>query len=82
MSLRKTKLLEILMNHHPSTSGSHSGAAFYRVSGLIKLLGVGRSTIYEWIKDGRFPAPVRLGPKAVGFRADDIHAWIAAREVA
>ncbi|MBB5456773.1 AlpA family transcriptional regulator [Paraburkholderia sp. Cpub6] len=66
----------------PSKPTTHGGAAFYRMSRLTKLLDVGRSTLYEWIKAGRFPSPVKLGPKAVGFRAEDVHAWIAAREVA
>jgi prophage regulatory protein len=56
-----------------------AGPAFYRMSSLPEVLGVGRSTLYEWIKAGYFPAPVKLGPKAVGFRTEDIRAWMATR---
>lgn len=28
--------------------------------------GLSRTTLYEYIKDGEFPAPVRLGTRAVG----------------
>ncbi|MGF6904564.1 helix-turn-helix transcriptional regulator [Paraburkholderia sp. GAS348] len=72
------------MMYHASSqpAGSHADAAFYRMGRLTAKLGVGRSTLYEWIKAGRFPSPVKLGPKAVGFRAEDVHAWIAAREAA
>ena len=41
--------------------------------------GLSRSTLYQYIKDGDFPKPVRLGPRAVGWLESDISAWIAAR---
>jgi prophage regulatory protein len=58
------------------------GPAFYRMRILTEMLGIGRSTLYEWIKAGHFPAPVKLGPKAVGFRAEDLRAWMATRGAA
>ncbi|WP_296650436.1 AlpA family transcriptional regulator [Paraburkholderia sp.] len=51
-----------------------------RLSGVIGAIGVGKTTIYQWIKDGAFPAPVRLGVRSVGWRAADIDAWLEARE--
>jgi len=36
-----------------------------------------KPTIYRWIKNGTFPAPVRLGPNSVGFRVEEIRAWLA-----
>ena len=41
--------------------------------------GLARSTIYDRIKAGTFPAPVSLGEKAVGWVESEIDAWIAAR---
>lgn len=41
--------------------------------------GLGCSTIYDGIKAGTFPAPVPLGPKAVGWVESEIHAWLVAR---
>ena len=38
--------------------------------------GLSRSTIYQRIKDGEFPMQVSLGPRAVGWLAADIEAWI------
>ena len=38
-----------------------------------------RSTIYQYIKDGVFPKPVPLGPRAVGWLESDVTEWIAAR---
>ena len=41
--------------------------------------GLSRSTLYQYMQDGVFPAPVRLGSRAVGWRESDIQAWIAER---
>jgi prophage regulatory protein len=41
--------------------------------------GLSRSTLYQYIKDGDFPKPVRLGLRAVGWLESDISDWIAAR---
>ena len=36
------------------------------------LIPVSRSTWWRGIKEGRFPAPVKLGPRITAWRADDI----------
>ncbi|GAB3630266.1 transcriptional regulator [Pandoraea terrae] len=41
------------------------------------LVGISRSSIYQRIQEGTFPAPVRLGPRAVGWRVGDIDAFLA-----
>jgi prophage regulatory protein len=38
--------------------------------------GLSRSTIYARVRQGRFPAPVPLGGKAVGWLESEIGAWI------
>jgi prophage regulatory protein len=38
-----------------------------------------RSTIYAWIQKALFPAPVRLGPRRVGWRKSELDHWIATR---
>lgn len=49
---------------------------------MVDVLSIGRTTLYAWIKAGIFPAPVQLGPKAVGWRVEDVRAWLASREPA
>jgi prophage regulatory protein len=39
--------------------------------------GLARSTIYERVKLGTFPAPIRLGAKAVGWLESEIETWIS-----
>ena len=41
--------------------------------------GLSRSTIYQNIKDGIFPRPIPLGPRAVGWLESDVSDWIASR---
>ena len=42
-------------------------------------VGLRRSTIYARIADRTFPAPVRLGARAVGWVAEEVDAWLRAR---
>ncbi|AEG68269.1 AlpA family phage regulatory protein [Ralstonia solanacearum] len=39
--------------------------------------GLSRSSIYQRIKERTFPAAIQLGPRAVGWRAGDIEAFLA-----
>jgi len=41
--------------------------------------GLGRSSIYALIADGRFPAPIRLPTHTVGWLEHEIDGWIAER---
>lgn len=53
-----------------------------RVTRLIRLpevqhrVGLGRSTIYRWMAEGKFPKPVQLGTRAVAWRETDIDRWL------
>lgn len=44
--------------------------------------GLSRATLYRMIAAGRFPAPVRLGKGAVGWRQSEVRAWLESREPA
>lgn len=38
--------------------------------------GLSHSTIYLWVSEGRFPKPISLGPRAVGWVKSEIDEWI------
>jgi predicted DNA-binding transcriptional regulator AlpA len=38
------------------------------------VIPVGKSTWWEGVKSGRFPAPVKLGPRITAWRVEDIRA--------
>ena len=42
--------------------------------------GLSRSTIYQWMKDGAFPQPVKLGARLVAWRESDVTAWLESRK--
>ena len=56
-----------------------------RVTRLIRLpevqhrVGLGRSTIYRWMAEGKFPKPVQLGGYSVAWAEDEVEAWITTR---
>ena len=56
--------------------------AILRMPEVIRLVGLGRSTIYEMIAKGNFPRPVSLGRRAVGWIAGDIRNWLQNRQAA
>lgn len=41
--------------------------------------GLSRSTIYDHIAKGNFPAPISLGDRAVAWLESEIDSWIAHR---
>ena len=47
-----------------------------RRSQLEARLGLARSSIYKMMNEGTFPRPVKLGLRAVGWRSEDIEAWL------
>jgi prophage regulatory protein len=49
-----------------------------RLPKVIERVGFARSSIYALISSGRFPAPIKIGPRAVGWLNSDIDAWINA----
>lgn len=44
-----------------------------------QLVQLSRSTIYAAVKAGTFPAPVRIGARAVAWRWADLETWLEAR---
>lgn len=47
-----------------------------RLKDVIQTTGLARSTIYKYISEGRFPKPVSLGARSVGWVESEIHDWI------
>jgi prophage regulatory protein len=46
-----------------------------RLPAVLEATQLSRSSIYAAIKAGEFPSPVRVGRRAVRWRAEDIAAW-------
>jgi prophage regulatory protein len=54
-----------------------SGHRIIRLPELIDRTGMSRTRIYASMGDGTFPASVKLGARAVGWREGEVDAWIA-----
>ena len=51
----------------------------WRLPEVMTRTGLSRSTIYELIRQDQFPSQIGLGPRAVGWVANEIEEWIEAR---
>jgi predicted DNA-binding transcriptional regulator AlpA len=60
------------------------GPRLLRISEVARWLGVSRTAIYNWSRNGFFPKPVILGPQhlkssAARWREDEIKEWLDSR---
>lgn len=46
---------------------------------VMERLGLSRSTLYQYIKEGKFPAPFRIGVRATAWRQEQIEEYIRQR---
>ncbi|WP_186082031.1 helix-turn-helix transcriptional regulator [Burkholderia gladioli] len=51
-----------------------------RLIGVLDTVGVKKTTLYRWIREGTFPAPVQLGIRSVGWLATDVQQWVESRQ--
>jgi prophage regulatory protein len=49
---------------------------FLRVGEVCHLTGFSRSTLYRMISDGTFPAPKKIGSRAVAWLESSVARWI------
>lgn len=48
---------------------------FLKLPAVVSMSGKSRSSIYNAIKTGDFPAPVKIGPRAVAWLESAIEKW-------
>jgi prophage regulatory protein len=74
----RTAAVPLSPTAHSATT-TDAGRQLARLPTVLKLTGLGRSTIYRWIAEGSFPPPVRLGPRAVAWCWSDLDRWTQSR---
>lgn len=47
-----------------------------RAKDILPFLPFSKTTLFEWSKDGRFPAGKKLSPTMTAWSYADIHAWL------
>jgi predicted DNA-binding transcriptional regulator AlpA len=45
------------------------------------IVPVSESSIWYMVKDGRFPKPVKLGPRTTAWRVEDLRDWLEKKSV-
>lgn len=60
-------------------SDNEIAALFLRLATVMRVTGLGRSTIYRLVADEQFPTPVQLTKRVVAWRRSDVEKWSAGR---
>ncbi len=63
----------------PQAAEVASAPLFLRIGDVMRLTGLGRSTIYRLMAAGEFPQPVRLTRRLVAWRRADVERWCDGR---
>lgn len=50
-----------------------------RLAQVMDSTGLGRSTIYKYIAEGKFPHPLQLSERCVGWLESEVQQWIQSR---
>ncbi len=58
---------------------SEAKSNFIRLEQVKTRTGLSRSTLYAYIREGRFPAPVTISTRCVAWVESEIDDWIAHR---
>ena len=64
----------------PSVPANDATELLLRIGTVVRVTGLGRSTIYLLVAHDQFPSPVRLTRKAVGWRRVDVERWTNERD--
>ncbi len=63
----------------PRNERARAPTRILRLPEVMARTGLSRTTIYRWRLAGRFPQPVRLGTRNVGWIESEIEAWLRER---
>lgn len=65
---------------HQTVSTAVLNQAFIRQPSILKeVLPVSASTLWRYVKAGKFPKPIKLSERVTAWRSEDIRTWIDAQ---
>ena len=50
-------------------------ANYLRVNEVAKMIGIGKSTVWLWVKEGTFCKPIKLSHRVTVWLESDIEKW-------
>ena len=53
---------------------------YARAPQVLRVVPVGRSTLWNMAKEGKFPRPVKLSPRVTAWKCEDVWQWLESRE--
>ncbi len=59
--------------------GARQDVRILKRRAVEEVTGISRSLIYQLVKAGTFPQPVRLTPNRVGWLENEVQEWVQAR---
>jgi prophage regulatory protein len=72
---REALRIEKEMEHAEGFDPGLNAQRLLRLAEVSKMLGIGRSTVYKYVNEGRFPSPVNVGYRSVRWKLADVLAW-------
>ena len=46
---------------------------------VVERVGIGHQTLRRWVRAGKFPAPIQIGPRRIAWLIEDIEEWLDSR---
>jgi prophage regulatory protein len=66
-------------SNRDDTLGNVDDVVFLRLPDVRAVTGLSKTSLYALIKERNFPAPVRLGPRAVAWVKSEVRQWAVER---
>lgn len=49
---------------------------FLRITEVMKMTGIAKSTIWLWVKEEKFPQPIKLSPRITVWEQSKVQEWM------
>ena len=54
--------------------------SYMRINEVIEMLSIGKSTVWAWVKDEKFPPPIKLSDYVTVWKLSDIDDFVHQRQ--
>ena len=66
-----------------ATNARNFSAQYLREKQLVpNIVPISHSTLWRWIKDGKFPQPYRLSDRVTAWKLEEVESWLEERQAA
>ena len=54
---------------------------YLRINEVVEMLSVSKSTVWAWVKESKFPKPIKLSEFVTVWKLSDIEEWVQQMEI-